>query len=167
MSSDPADLANLRDLALPPPVSWWPVQPGWWVLAAGTAVALAIAMLQAWRRHQAAAYRRAADRELMAIERLIGEVDGAALAARISELLKRAALAAYGRETVAGLSGTAWLTFLDRSATTTEFSSDAGHAVSGAIFGTVPLPFGRVQQLAVAAAARRWIRGHRPLPPAG
>jgi hypothetical protein len=166
MSGDPADLANLRDLALPPPVSSWPVPPGWWVLAAGVAMAVAIVLVQAWRRYQAAAYRRAADRELTAIEYAIGETDGGVIAGRISELLKRVALAAYGREAVAGLSGAAWFAFLDRSASMAEFSNGLGQAVTSTVFGATS-PFGRAQQLAVVAAARRWIHRHHPLPPTG
>ena len=25
-------LAQLRDIQLPEPISWWPLAPGWWVL---------------------------------------------------------------------------------------------------------------------------------------
>ena len=32
MKPDPASLENLRDIAVPPPVPWWPPAPGWWVL---------------------------------------------------------------------------------------------------------------------------------------
>jgi hypothetical protein len=122
--------------------------------------------VQAWRRYQAAAYRRAADRELVAIERSIGQADGGVIAVRISELLKRVALATYGREAVAGLSGPAWFAFLDRSASMAEFSSGLGQAVTSSVFGTAS-PFGRTRQLAVVATARRWVHGHRPLPPDG
>ncbi len=30
MTSDPADLSNLRDIVLPPSISFWPPAPGWW-----------------------------------------------------------------------------------------------------------------------------------------
>ncbi len=38
MNADPTSLANLRDLAEPSPVPWWPLAPGWWVLLGVLAV---------------------------------------------------------------------------------------------------------------------------------
>lgn len=32
MNADASSLDDLRDIAVPPPVSWWPLAPGWWVV---------------------------------------------------------------------------------------------------------------------------------------
>ncbi len=61
-----------------------------------------IAAFRAWRTWRAAAYRRAALRELAT----------AANASAIAEILKRTALVAYPRKDVAALSGAAWLAWL-------------------------------------------------------
>ena len=53
--ADPADLSNLRDLALPPEVSLWPPAPGWWIVAAAGVVVAAILSAAAAMRTQKSA----------------------------------------------------------------------------------------------------------------
>ena len=102
MNVDAASLDNLQDIVEPAAVSWWPMAIGWWVLLL---LLLFIAMVvgcRRWRVWKAAAYRRAALRELNAAES----------SAEVSEILKRTALVAYPRETVAALSGDRWYDWL-------------------------------------------------------
>jgi hypothetical protein len=146
MSSDPAALSNLRDLALPAPVAWWPPRPGWWLAAA---LLLALASFGvAWlaRRHRANAYRRAA---LRALRQTAPEALGA--------LLKRAALAAAPRAAVAGLTGEAWAAFLGR---TGGFPRSALAALAQAALNP-SRPIDAARMGAARAAVRRWIRRHR------
>ena len=49
MKPDPASLENLRDIAVPPPVPWWPPAPGWWVVMAVLAIAVIVVAFRAWR----------------------------------------------------------------------------------------------------------------------
>ena len=145
--SDPANLSNLRDLALAPPVPLWPPAPGWWILAAACVVTAAIGVAMAVTQRRRNAYRRTALSALDATE-----------PAGISGVLKRAALAAWPRDEVASLSGAAWLAFLDRTGRTTAFSTGAGRALETLSFGgTVDAP----ATDAVRDAARHWIRVHR------
>jgi hypothetical protein len=102
MNTDPASLDNLREIILPPPAPWWPLAPGWWLLLGLLTLLGVIAAFRAWRTWRAAAYRRAALRELAT----------AANASAIAEILKRTALVAYPRKDVAALSGAAWLAWL-------------------------------------------------------
>lgn len=97
----------------PPPIGWWPPAPGWWAVAL-LLVVLAGALFYLWNR-PSARLRRLALRELGRLE----TVDEQRFAAEAEHLLRRYAVAVYGRETVAGLSGRAWLDFL------------AGHGASG------------------------------------
>jgi len=142
--SDPADLSNLRDIVLPPEVALWPPAPGWWIVAAGGAAALAILVGAAVARYRHNAYRRAALRELDKAE-----------ARDISAILKRAALAAWPRAEVASLTGAAWLAFLDRTGRTDAFSRGPGRDLEALAFGAAG------DRNAVLAAARAWLRGHR------
>ena len=54
------------------------------------------------------------------------------LAAQLSLLVRRTALAAFPREQIAPLSGAAWLAFLDRSSGGTEFSRGPGRWLASA-----------------------------------
>ena len=62
MQIDP--LAQLRDIHLPPPISWWPLAPGWWILIfAGTfaSIWLTKTLVQTYRSNL---YRRQALKKL-------------------------------------------------------------------------------------------------------
>jgi hypothetical protein len=145
--ADPADLSNLRDLALPPEVPLWPPAPGWWIVAAAGLAAVVILSAAALARYRANAYRREALRQLDAVD-----------SEGISTVLKRTALAAWPREQVATLTGSAWLAFLDRTARTTAFTSGAGRHIEALAFGgAVDGPSAD----AARAAAKTWVRGHR------
>lgn len=158
MSSDPADLSNLKDLALPPPAGWWPWAPGWWILTAALLVAFILLVLSWHRRYRANAYRRAADRALADLATAARTTtDRALLATQISELLKRTALVAFPRAQVAGLSGQAWLAFLDRTARGTRFTREPANALPQLCLGAA----GNPDTIDAALAnARRWIRTH-------
>ena len=139
----------LEPAPVPDPVSMWPQTAAWaWVgLAVLGLVWLAVARLRA--RHRANAYRRAALRAL----------DGAGPdAARIAAILRRAALAAYPRAEVAGLTGSDWLAFLDRSYGGTGFSQGPGQVLARAPYRPCP-PAPDLPPL-----ARDWLRRHRPGP---
>ncbi|MEP9375971.1 DUF4381 domain-containing protein [Aquabacter sp. CN5-332] len=151
--SDPADLSNLNDIVLPPAVSYWPPQPGWWILAAGLFAIAVIAVVRLILRYRANAYRRAALAELARI----GQATDADSAQRISTILKRAALVAYPREQTAALTGPAWLAFLDRTGGTSAFTQGPAREL-------VPLAFGAASHadgIAIARAAAHWVRRHR------
>jgi len=111
MSGDPGSLANLRDLALPPEISFWPPAPGIWILCAGCIALLAIAIWRAVQRYRAAAFRRAAIAELDVIVNEPAPCDPAQVT-RVSAILKRVAMVDYGRARVASLSGEAWTNFI-------------------------------------------------------
>ena len=145
--ADPADLSNLRDLALPPEVSLWPPAPGWWIVAAAALAAAVILSAAAAARYRRNAYRREARRQLDTVD-----------PGGLSTVLKRTALAAWPREQVAALTGSAWLAFLDRTGRTSAFTDGAGRHIETLAFGgAIDGPSAD----AVRAEARAWVRGHR------
>ena len=149
---DPADLILLHDIVTLPPVSWWPPTPAWFVLGA---LVFFVAVLGAWhgfRRRRANAYRRAALQELETMSEV----------RRLPALLKRTALAAWPREEVAGLSGRAWLDFLDRSAGMKEFTQGAGRILPDLAYGNPDTP-AEEDLSTLTRLAERWIREHRVL----
>lgn len=150
MSDETTSLDRLHDLASPPAIPWWPVAPGWYVVA-GLLLLAALWLAYRWRRRWLAnSYRREA------LQALTLATDASSIAA----LLRRTALAAASRPEIAGLSWSAWTDWL------------AAHAA-------IPMPE-EVRQLlqtgiyapeqttvkikTLRTYANRWIRGHRLSP---
>jgi Domain of unknown function (DUF4381) len=153
MTADPADLANLRDIALPAVAAYWPPPAGWWIVGAALLAAALLVLARGLARYRHNAYRRAALRELAAI----GGVLDPAAASRVSAVLKRVALVTFPREQVAALSGEAWLAFLDRTGRTGDFRLGPARALPALALNRASTADGE----AIVAAARRWVRRHR------
>ena len=123
----PLDLP-LKDIHLPDPVSWWPLSPGWWIVI-GLLAALA-AVLVWW-------YRREHRRRLSAVylarvelaglrQRYAARHDSTELARELSALIRRLSVSAFPRRDSAGLTGQAWLDYLDQRMTDKPFSNGHG-----------------------------------------
>ena len=123
---DPREIP-IRDLHLPDPVGWWPPAPGWWVLAALVAAGLVLLLRHYLRSRSGAAARRRALKELrrLAVEYETHR-DAVAFSSRLSQLLRRTMLAYAPRGDVAGLTGEAWLAWLDRDFEEPVFVGDTG-----------------------------------------
>lgn len=121
------DQLPLRDLHLPDPVGWWPLAPGWWLLFAMLLVWLAVVLRS---RHRRGAARRHAVRTLKRLERrYAANGDAVQLATDVSALLRRVMLAYAPRADVAGLTGVAWLEWLDSGLGKPLFTAGAGRAL--------------------------------------
>ena len=110
-------LAQLRDIHLPDGVAWWPPAPGWWLLL----LLLAVIGALIWRYRQQQARKRRY--RVLALQELELYLQGyrqhgqyQQFAREVSELLKRVAIHAYPTDSVAGLSGAAWVEFLNGQA---------------------------------------------------
>jgi hypothetical protein len=111
MNSGAANTDWLAQLAPehPPTVpAWWPPAPGWWIAAIILVAAAAGAVI--WWRRPRRRVRRVALRELRRIRS--ADVDVMHTAQLVQNLLRRYALAAFGADRVARLSGDAWLRFV-------------------------------------------------------
>lgn len=152
--NDNASLQNLNDIVAPDAVPWWPLAPGWYVLAVITAIALAVLAVLGWRRWRRDRYRRQALAELEDIRE-----DAAGSLQRLPSLLKRTALSAWPRETVASLSGQPWHAFLDNSAGMDQFRLGAGDLLDQLAYGK---SLSETEHGRLLAAAEKWLRLHRP-----
>lgn len=120
----------LRDLHLPEPIGWWPLAPGWWVILAIVAGVLGYALWRLYRRWQFNAPRRFALRELARHEaEFLEHRDPVTLGKQLSELLRRGMLAYAPRDEVAGLTGEAWLAWLDRGMPVPYFHTEGGKSL--------------------------------------
>ncbi|MCF6323885.1 MAG: DUF4381 domain-containing protein [Gammaproteobacteria bacterium] len=103
----------LRDIHLPAAISWWPPAPGWWMLL--VLVLVAVLLVWWWQRRKAALRVRIAALAEWGVlmEAFQREQNVNQLVQGLSVLLRRVSLSYYPREEVAGLSGEAWLRYLD------------------------------------------------------
>lgn len=121
--SSAQELAQLKDIHMPEPISWWPLAPGWYGLMA-LGLFLLIALLY-WLRHRAqeARLKREALLLLATYKKAYEKDLNAQLAcAQLSELLKRVALVYFPRQQVAGLQGKEWIDFLNRTSRGIDFT---------------------------------------------
>ncbi len=107
----PLQLRDIRDLD---PISWWPPAPGWLLLTVLTLLLLYIALvvLRSFLHDPPGSWRREARRQLHQLRRRQRKQPPKQTAAELSELLRRIAIARFGREGCAALSGEAWLEWL-------------------------------------------------------
>jgi hypothetical protein len=150
-------LANLRDIHLPEAVAFWPPAPGWWL--AGALLIATGWFVHRWLRARRRSLRRAALRELAAIEAGYAvEPDVELLATGLSTLLRRVAVARFPRRDVAALHGNAWIRFLlahdHGTGLTRELARDLAAAVYAGPRGAPP------SQRDWAHAVGGWIRGN-------
>lgn len=162
---DPSQLP-LRDNHLPPPVDWWPLAPGWWILAGGLILLLVLWIAsRGWRA--ALRTRRLALRELRELQRQQRrQPDSARHLRALSVLLRRIALTCHPREKVAGLSGEAWLEFLDQ-----QLPARAGQpfreGVGRALLEAPYHPAATLDTAALDQLVARWIRAAARCPQRG
>ncbi|HEY4072897.1 MAG TPA: DUF4381 domain-containing protein [Herbaspirillum sp.] len=104
----PAWLAQMAPPHAPPAPGWWPPAPGWWGLALLLIVIVAAVVYGQLRPR--AKLRRIALRELRQVA--ANAADDASLARELEHLVRRFAVARFGRAAVAGLSGTRWIDFV-------------------------------------------------------
>lgn len=111
-----AAIRSLHDIATPEPVSWMPQTWGWAVVGSALLVMLIIVCIRQILLHRANAYRREALHLLDGIEaRIRNHATRQEAVHEVATVLKRTALAAWGRRPVASLSGKSWSAFLENN----------------------------------------------------
>lgn len=146
-------LANLRDIHMPPSISLWPLAPGWYVLIIVCLLLIGVISyfsLKVWRRRQR---RHSILTEMNQYCEQYAENPNHALE-KISALLRRIALARFNRIEVAGLTGSYWLQFLDRTGNTDNFTQGVGqHLVAAPYQRHIDLDIKALQTL-----LHQWIK---------
>ncbi len=120
----------LRDLHLPDAIGWWPLAPGWWFVLFVAATLVGYLVWYVYKRWQHNAPRRFALRQLARYEAEYAQHrNPVTLGGQLSELLRRGMLAYAPREEVAGLTGEAWLQWLDRGMPLPYFHTEGGKSL--------------------------------------
>ncbi|MEM9280569.1 MAG: DUF4381 domain-containing protein [Verrucomicrobiota bacterium] len=149
MNPDPPSLDQLRDIIVPPDISWWPLAPGWWVLILGGVILVTVLAWRGFTRWQRNAYRREA----------LDQLNDATGAAEIATLLKRTALTAFERKEVAGLTGEAWCDWLEQTGPDPMTPENRQTLQAGAFVSETEASPG-LRTFAIA-----WIKGHQNTQP--
>ena len=122
---NPSTLAQqLKDVHLPPTPDFWPLAPMAYVVLIGAILILVVAGIWLRKKWRYSLAKRRALKEIALIKNQ--STKEAKNIVILSILLRRVALAYFPREEVAGLSGDAWLRFLDKTGKTTQFSQGIG-----------------------------------------
>lgn len=154
-------IADLKEIPLPPPVPYTPQTAGWWVLLALVLLAVlwyVVRRLHRWWRNR---YRRAAQKELAAIELALADPSQRQQAlAAVPALVKRTVLTWAPRDAVAPLSGEAWLGYLDRTLAGEGFVRGPGRQLQMLAYGSGDMADGDTD--ALLALLHRWIDDHVP-----
>ncbi|MBL4903252.1 MAG: DUF4381 domain-containing protein [Desulfocapsa sp.] len=161
---DPTSLQNLHDIISPNPVSWLPPAPGWYAL--GLTILLLVSWFsalkyQSWKNNK---YRREALIELDEIEKeLLNSTSAQQLLPLLPKLIKRTAIAAYGRSAVASLTGDDWLGFLDKTVSTQIFTKGSGLLLNDCSYQPAAqlAEFSSKQVAELQDAVSYWIRKHK------
>lgn len=142
---------QLRDIHVPHVSLWWPLAPGWWVLAGLLLVTVAV-LVVLWRKR--AAWHRYVDATLIdlrdASQRHAQDGDASRFAATVSQLLRRVARTRDPRSVT--LRGPAWRDALASMAPRQDVSRLA--SLDTALYR----PAASIDASAVARDAEAWVR---------
>ncbi|HUW26559.1 MAG TPA: DUF4381 domain-containing protein [Gallionella sp.] len=123
-------LAQLAPEHAPPAPGWWPPAPGWWILLVLSALIIAYIVYRQF--NPTLRLKRAALRQLKILESTA--TDNSVLARDLEHLLRRYAVARFGHEMVAGLSGEKWVAFVIEHGASA-WTTDAGTNLLRAAYG--------------------------------
>ncbi len=121
------ELLKLKDIHLPHAIVTWPTAPGWislYVLLLASILFFSIWWYLRYKRRYTVKHALARLNKLKELNK--HNPDNINIALEISTLIRRTALHYFKRNDIAGLSGTAWLAFLNRSGDTDHFTGETG-----------------------------------------
>ena len=150
-------LNNMKDIRDLDPVTWWPLAPGWWVMLLAAICALLVVFLYGFfkkRRHSQWSFQ--ARQELSALRNRTKRRDEKQLIAEFSQLLRRIMVQKYGRISCAGLTGQAWLEWLEKNDPTKfKWSDYANVLVHNAYAPEVSMQSGQLSTM--IDAVEKWL----------
>ena len=164
-SANPLDnpLSKLRDIHLPEPISAWPPAPGWWILTILLITMTVWLSWKLWKKYQQKHLYRISNHSISQLQLEYTEhQDSHLLIRQYSSLLRRIALAQYPRQQVASLTGTSWLEFLDKSASTNLFNAELGQLLINGPYQKPDNNFSLLEEL--TEAIQLWIKAATSYP---
>lgn len=155
---------TLRDIHGLDGIPWWPLAPGWWYLLAAIALVPVLIAAGYWLTYHGPwlGWRSDARRKLAALRKALPRENPREVAGRLSELLRRIAMARSGRRTAAGLTGETWLNWLAEMDTSGFDWEKRGQVLLKAPYMPPTMEVERKEVAALIRAATRWIDATKP-----
>lgn len=122
----------LRDIHLPPAISWWPPAIGWCILA--LLIPLSLYLGYRLYKHMTRKTALKSAKKQLALLKQNEQLSKREKLVALSSLIRRTAISLYPRTDVASLTGEDWLNFLDNSIANRGFNSDTGWLLTHAIY---------------------------------
>ena len=156
---NPTDpLAQLRDIHLPEPISWWPPAPGWWILALLLISALSYGLYRFFQWRNNNLYRRQALAELEN-SYACHKDDPTTFSHQVLALLRRTTRAAFPLKKLASASTDKLLEQISNSAIETGFHRELRQQLTSLPYQSkAEFPTGFSDDL--YRATRQWIKHH-------
>lgn len=144
----------LKDIHLPEAIGWWPPAIGWWLL---TLLGLLSIVFLYWlyKRLMRQTALKTAKKILLRIKQDSKQTNLQKLC-ELSVLLRRVAISVSARTAVAGLTGRAWLAYLDRSVKDSPFSEGIGRYLADAPYQKTQPADTEISQL--IALCEEWLK---------
>ena len=156
-------LSEMADIHLPAEPGFWPLAPGWWMLAA---LLLALLIYGAYRLQKRLQLHRRYRSALRELDKCLTELqahagaDGPGMEQRliyvneVNSVLRRVALLHFEHSRVAGLSGQAWVAFIKQHDRSSRLTPALASALAEGRFA----PRCDVDTQALHSMARDWIK---------
>lgn len=159
-----AETTVLRDIHGLDSIPWWPLAPGWWYVAGFFGLLLLFFAVRYWLTYHTGwlGWRGDARRQLRELKKALASEGPHAVAGRLSELLRRIAMARSGRREAAGLTGDAWLHWLVEHDNTGFDWERHGQILLTAPYRPPTMPLDVKAISTLIRAATRWIDASRP-----
>ena len=150
------NIDQLAPVIPPETVSFWPLQPGWYIVSILFLILVAYVFYRIFKRYRRNAYRKQALNLLQEMEQIKTENR----LGRLNYLLKATALKAYPRAEAAGLYGQEWLEFLSFTGGNLPFTeAPYQYLASSDYSGTSSLK--QEEWTKIAFMAKNWIEKHK------
>lgn len=158
-SSTPTSaLPQLRDIHLPSSPDFWPPAPGWWFLATLCLFIASWLFLKFIAARKLKKKQQAILATLKPIEaKLLNTPDSKALS-DLNIFIRQLALTHFPQTEIASLSGHSWLTFLDESGQTRQFTQGAGKILATAPYFPDHKTIDKPQAKALLKIVKDWIK---------
>ncbi len=122
---------------MPEAIGWWPPAMGWWLVAILAPLLIFLLIWLYKRLTRKTAIKTA--KKILAQIKHDKTLDNCRKVAELSVLVRRVAISVAPREQTAGLTGQAWLAYLDSSVKGSPFSEGVGRHLSDAPYRKLQL----------------------------